>query len=71
MLGALTHGLPQLLLPQGGDQFVNSQACQHAGVALVLSAQQVSRRASEALRADCWTRHRSRWLKKRYRRRSP
>jgi UDP:flavonoid glycosyltransferase YjiC (YdhE family) len=42
MLGALTHGLPQLLLPQGGDQFVNAQACQHAGVALVLSAQQLS-----------------------------
>jgi UDP:flavonoid glycosyltransferase YjiC (YdhE family) len=42
MLGALTHGLPQLLLPQGGDQFVNARACQHTGVALVLSAEQLS-----------------------------
>jgi UDP:flavonoid glycosyltransferase YjiC (YdhE family) len=42
MLGALTYGLPQLLLPQGGDQFANARACQHAGVALVLSAEQVS-----------------------------
>jgi UDP:flavonoid glycosyltransferase YjiC (YdhE family) len=42
MLGALTHGLPQLLLPQGGDQFANALACQSAGAALVLSAEQLS-----------------------------
>lgn len=42
MLGALAHGLPQLLLPQGGEQFGNAQACERAGAALVLPAQQVS-----------------------------
>jgi UDP:flavonoid glycosyltransferase YjiC (YdhE family) len=42
MLGALTHGLPQVLLPQGGDQFANARACEHAGVAVVLSQQQMS-----------------------------
>lgn len=42
MLGALAHGLPQLLLPQGGDQFANARACERAGVALVLSAEQLS-----------------------------
>jgi UDP:flavonoid glycosyltransferase YjiC (YdhE family) len=41
-LGALAHGLPQLLLPQGGDQFANARACERAGVALVLSAEQLS-----------------------------
>lgn len=42
MLGALAHGLPQLLLPQGGDQFANARACQAADAALVLSADQLS-----------------------------
>ena len=42
MLGALAHGVPQLLLPQGGDQFANARAGERAGVALVLSAQQLS-----------------------------
>ncbi len=42
MLGALAHGLPQLLLPQGADQFGNARACEQAGAALALSAQQVS-----------------------------
>ncbi len=42
MLGALAHGLPQLLLPQGGDQFDNARAGERAGVALALSAPQVS-----------------------------
>lgn len=42
MLGALTYGLPQLFLPQGGDQFVNARAGEQAGVALVLSAQRLS-----------------------------
>lgn len=36
MLGALAHGLPQLILPQGADQFLNAAACQAAGVALAL-----------------------------------
>lgn len=38
LFGALGHGLPQLLLPQGADQFGNAQACARAGAALVLDA---------------------------------
>ncbi|MBL7511427.1 glycosyltransferase [Frankia nepalensis] len=36
LLGALAHGLPQLVLPQGADQFTNGAAAQRAGVGLVL-----------------------------------
>ena len=35
-LGALAHGLPMLLLPNGADQFENAQACAERGVATVL-----------------------------------
>jgi UDP:flavonoid glycosyltransferase YjiC (YdhE family) len=37
MFGALGHGLPQLLLPQGGDQFMNADACLQSGAGLVLA----------------------------------
>ncbi len=33
MLGALAHGLPLLVVPQGADQFLNSDRCVAAGVA--------------------------------------
>jgi hypothetical protein len=33
MLGALSHGLPQLALPHGADQFTNAQALVHSGAA--------------------------------------
>lgn len=36
MFGALSHGLAQLILPQGADGFKNAAACQVAGVALAL-----------------------------------
>jgi UDP:flavonoid glycosyltransferase YjiC (YdhE family) len=36
VLGALTHGLPMVLLPGGGEQHVLAQRCAAAGVALVL-----------------------------------
>ena len=36
MLGALAHGAPLVLLPQGADQFDNAGLCRDAGVALVL-----------------------------------
>jgi UDP:flavonoid glycosyltransferase YjiC (YdhE family) len=42
MLGALSHGLPQLIMPQGGDQFVNADACRQAGAALALAADEVT-----------------------------
>jgi UDP:flavonoid glycosyltransferase YjiC (YdhE family) len=35
-LASLARGLPQLLLPQGADQFLNAVAAERAGVALVL-----------------------------------
>jgi UDP:flavonoid glycosyltransferase YjiC (YdhE family) len=36
MFGALSHGLPQLVLPQGADQFSNAAAVVHAGAGLSL-----------------------------------
>jgi UDP:flavonoid glycosyltransferase YjiC (YdhE family) len=36
MLGALAHGLPQLCLPQGADQFVNAGAVAAAGAGLAI-----------------------------------
>lgn len=45
LFGALSHGLPQLVLPQGADQFMNAQACRRAGAGLVLEPQQVTAQA--------------------------
>ena len=42
MLGALGFGLPQLLLPQGADQFVNAQALARSGAGDVLANGEVS-----------------------------
>jgi UDP:flavonoid glycosyltransferase YjiC (YdhE family) len=36
VLGTLAHGLPQLVLPQGADQFINADACVDSGVGLAL-----------------------------------
>jgi UDP:flavonoid glycosyltransferase YjiC (YdhE family) len=36
MFGALAHGLPQLVLPQGADQFMNADAVRRTGSGLVL-----------------------------------
>ncbi|MDQ2901973.1 MAG: nucleotide disphospho-sugar-binding domain-containing protein [Ktedonobacteraceae bacterium] len=41
VLGAITHGLPSLLIPTGGEQFDLSERCQHAGIALCLSPDEV------------------------------
>jgi MGT family glycosyltransferase len=41
-LAALSHGLPQLLIPQGADQFVNADRCERAGVGLRLLPDQVT-----------------------------
>jgi hypothetical protein len=35
-LAALAHGLPQLIIPQGADQFVNAERCEREGAALRL-----------------------------------
>lgn len=48
MLGALAHGLPQLLLPQGADQFLNATVCAGAGAALAVPPDRFSADAVEA-----------------------
>lgn len=50
MFGALAHGLPQLMLPQGADQFGNAAACRDAGVALDLAPDAVDAVAAAASR---------------------
>jgi UDP:flavonoid glycosyltransferase YjiC (YdhE family) len=42
LLAGLAHGLPQLLLPQGADQFTNAAACARAGAGLVLEPHELS-----------------------------
>ena len=42
MLGAIALGLPQLILPQGADQFRNAEAAARAGVALSLGPADVT-----------------------------
>jgi UDP:flavonoid glycosyltransferase YjiC (YdhE family) len=42
MLGALSAGVPQLVLPQGADQFANADAVHDAGVGLRLRPDDVS-----------------------------
>ena len=42
LFGALAHGLPQLVLPQGADQFANGEAARRAGFALVLDGADVT-----------------------------
>jgi UDP:flavonoid glycosyltransferase YjiC (YdhE family) len=41
-LGALTVGAPQLILPQGADQFANAEALCAAGAALCLLPDELS-----------------------------
>ena len=48
MFGTLAHGLPQLILPQGADQFMNAAACQNARVALALTPDELSAEAVAA-----------------------
>jgi UDP:flavonoid glycosyltransferase YjiC (YdhE family) len=42
MLGALAHGLPQLLLPHGADQFMNAQALLDSGAGLRLLPEEIT-----------------------------
>jgi UDP:flavonoid glycosyltransferase YjiC (YdhE family) len=42
MFGALAHGLPQLVLPQGADQYLNADACMRAGAGLCLVGEDVT-----------------------------
>ncbi|WP_410644379.1 glycosyltransferase [Amycolatopsis sp. lyj-346] len=45
MLGAFAAGLPQLVLPQGGDQFANSEAVVESGAGAQLPAAEVTAEA--------------------------
>ena len=51
-LAALAAGLPQLVIPQGADQFVNGRVCRDAGAALVLMPDEV---APDSVRANVRT----------------
>ena len=55
-LGALAHGVPQLLAPQGADQFLNAEAGDWAGVGIRLTPGELDparvREAAERLLAD-------------------
>ena len=42
LFGALAHGLPQLVLPQGADQTMNADACRDAGAGLSLAPEEVT-----------------------------
>lgn len=42
MLGALAHGLPQLMLPQGADQFRNAELAVRSGAALALAPREAT-----------------------------
>lgn len=42
VLGALTHGLPLLILPAGGEQFEAAERCAAAGAALRVKADELS-----------------------------
>ena len=41
-MGALAHGLPQLVLPQGADQFIHAEVAQASGAALALAPGEVT-----------------------------
>ncbi len=43
--GALAHGVPQVIIPQGADNFDNAAMCERAGVALVLRPNEFSKKA--------------------------
>jgi UDP:flavonoid glycosyltransferase YjiC (YdhE family) len=48
MLGALAHGLPLVLVPQGADQFDNAARCADAGVAIVVERERADAAAIRA-----------------------
>jgi UDP:flavonoid glycosyltransferase YjiC (YdhE family) len=52
MLGALSHGLPQLLMPHGADQFLNAQALLDTGAGHRLLPEEISPESvADAVRA--------------------
>jgi UDP:flavonoid glycosyltransferase YjiC (YdhE family) len=50
--GALAHGIPQVIVPQGADNYDNAAMCERAGMAVVLRPDEFSARAiAEAVSA--------------------
>src|SRR3954468_17808124 len=43
--GALAHGIPQVIVPQGADNYDNAAMCERAGMAVVLDPDEFSARA--------------------------
>lgn len=52
VIGALAHGLPQVILPMGADQMRNAARCQALGVAQVLDVMTVTPASARAAAAD-------------------
>lgn len=61
VVGALAHGLPQVLLPMGADQLLNAARCEELGLARVLDVMtatpQTVREATSAVLSDATHRH--------------
>jgi UDP:flavonoid glycosyltransferase YjiC (YdhE family) len=55
LLGGLAHGLAQLVLPQGADQFLNAEVARRAGVGLVLDGAEVTAPAVTAAASQLLT----------------
>ena len=52
MFGALAHGLPQVVLPQAADNFVNAEMVVRVGAARMLAPSEVTEEAvTSAVRA--------------------
>jgi UDP:flavonoid glycosyltransferase YjiC (YdhE family) len=45
MFGALSEGIPQLIIPQGADQFWNAEACARSGAALTITTGETNKLA--------------------------
>lgn len=52
VIGALAHGLPQVIAPLGADQLVNAARCEALGVARVLDVMTVTPDAARDVAAD-------------------
>jgi UDP:flavonoid glycosyltransferase YjiC (YdhE family) len=70
VIGALTHGLPVVLLPMGADQLPNAERCEQLGVGVVLDAVAATPRsirdAAAALLRDEGARERVRRIRDEY-----
>lgn len=49
VLAGLSHGIPQLIIPQGADQFANAAACSAAGAGIAITGNVTSESISAAL----------------------